>query len=172
MRRKPPPEIASSSTEQGSTLVLALVILLVLTLIGVAGMNSTSQQEKMAGNLRDKDLAFQAAEAALREAEQFLQVASLPAFEGTDGLHQPDRTLWLHPATWAANSTVSVEYDVGVQGVALQPRTIIEELEPVQLDGESVKFGEMPDIAMFRATARGVGGTAGAEVILQTIIRR
>lgn len=171
MLRISPPGIARSSTEQGSTLVLALVILLVLTLIGVAGMRSTSVQEKMASNLRDKDLAFQAAEAALREAEQFLQVASLPAFDGTGGLHQPNRALWLDPATWT-NSTVSAEYDVVVQGVALQPRTIIEELEPVQLEGESVKFGEMPDVAMFRATARGVGGTTGAEVILQSIIRR
>jgi type IV pilus assembly protein PilX len=45
-------------------------MLLLLTLIGASSMQSTSLEEKMAGNLRDRSIAFQAAESALRDAEQ------------------------------------------------------------------------------------------------------
>lgn len=38
-----------------------------MTLIGTTAMQGTHQQ-RMAGNMRDRNLAFQAAEAALREA--------------------------------------------------------------------------------------------------------
>jgi len=45
-------------------------MLLLLTIIGAAAMRDTNLQERMAGNMRDHNLAFQAAEAALRFAEQ------------------------------------------------------------------------------------------------------
>jgi type IV pilus assembly protein PilX len=58
--------------EGGAILVSALLMLLVLTVIGVSVMQITRMQERMAGNTRDLNLAFQGAEAALRDAEQFL----------------------------------------------------------------------------------------------------
>lgn len=41
----------------------------------------------MAGNLRDETLAFQAAEAALRSGEHFLEQVTLPEFNGSGGLY-------------------------------------------------------------------------------------
>lgn len=55
--------------QRGSALIISLVILLVLTLIGITGMQTTVLEEKMAGNFRDKNIAFQAAESAMRDAE-------------------------------------------------------------------------------------------------------
>lgn len=49
----------------GATLAISLIILLVLTIIGVSAMNTTLHEEKMTGNLRDQQVAFQCAEAAL-----------------------------------------------------------------------------------------------------------
>ena len=46
-------------------LVVALVLLVAVTLIGLAGIRGTALQEKMAGNYYDRETAFQAAEAAL-----------------------------------------------------------------------------------------------------------
>lgn len=55
--------------QTGAVLPISLVMLLLLTLIGVTGSQVTGLEEKMAGNMRDKNIAFQAAESALRDAE-------------------------------------------------------------------------------------------------------
>jgi type IV pilus assembly protein PilX len=51
-------------------LVVALVLLVVATIIGLAGIRGTSLQERMSANMYDRSLAFQRAEAALRDAER------------------------------------------------------------------------------------------------------
>ncbi|MBK7541912.1 MAG: hypothetical protein IPN66_02220 [Candidatus Competibacteraceae bacterium] len=69
--------------QKGAALVVGLILLVVITLIGVSAMQSTTLQEKMAGNLRDSNLSFQAAEVGLRFCENILtqdyqfQVAAL-----------------------------------------------------------------------------------------------
>lgn len=55
--------------QSGVVLVVSLIMLLLLTLIGLSGMQSATLEEKMAANMRDRNLAFQAAEAALNDAE-------------------------------------------------------------------------------------------------------
>lgn len=161
--------------EQGSALVIALVMLVVLTLMAIAGMQTTSIQERMAGNLRDKNLAFQSAEAALREAELFLQSAVLPEFNGTNGLYEYtsfDRDDWTDPDFWS-NSTNYYEYEISIDEVATLPKYIIEELPPVPEEVPNLAADEpIPDSAMYRVTAQAVGGTEGAVVILQTTYKR
>lgn len=55
--------------QRGIALVVVLLLLLIVTLIGLAAMRGTLLQERMAGNVAARGVAFQAAEAALREAE-------------------------------------------------------------------------------------------------------
>lgn len=55
--------------QRGAVLIIALIMLLLLTMIGLGSMRGTALQENMAGNLRDSSLALQAAEAALRHGE-------------------------------------------------------------------------------------------------------
>lgn len=55
--------------QQGFTLVMALGFMVFLTLIVLSMVNITSSDEKISRNARDKDVAFAAAEAALRDAE-------------------------------------------------------------------------------------------------------
>lgn len=56
--------------ERGAVLIVALIMLLLLTIIGLSSMRGTSLQESMAGNMRDSNLALQASEAALRKGEE------------------------------------------------------------------------------------------------------
>ncbi len=56
-------------TQSGATLVIALVILLVLTILAVAVMQSSTLEEKLAGNYLERNRVFQAAESALRAGE-------------------------------------------------------------------------------------------------------
>lgn len=58
--------------QQGFSLIMALGFMVFLTLIVISMVNVTSSDEKIARNSRDKDLAFAAAEAALRDAEMYV----------------------------------------------------------------------------------------------------
>lgn len=61
--------LALCKPQSGMVLVISLIILMLLTLIGITGLQTTGLEEKMAGNMRDRNVAFQAAESALRDAE-------------------------------------------------------------------------------------------------------
>lgn len=65
---------------EGVALPVALIFLMVLTVIGVSSLGTNVFEEKMAANSLNRELAFQAAEAALREGER--QV------EATNNIHQ------------------------------------------------------------------------------------
>lgn len=54
--------------QRGVALIVALLLLIVITLIGFAAVRSTVMQQKMSSNLYDREVAFQAAEAAMRAA--------------------------------------------------------------------------------------------------------
>ncbi len=58
--------------QRGVVLVFCLILLLVTTLLGITAMNTTSLEESMTQNERDRHTAFQAAEAALREGERYV----------------------------------------------------------------------------------------------------
>jgi type IV pilus assembly protein PilX len=60
---------AAPHTQRGAILIVALIMLLLLTIIGLSSMRGTSLQESMTGNMRDSNLSLQAAEAALRKGE-------------------------------------------------------------------------------------------------------
>lgn len=60
------------SRQRGAILVVGLIVLLLMTLLGLSIMGGNAVEEKMAGNERDRQIAFQAAEAALREGERLI----------------------------------------------------------------------------------------------------
>jgi len=73
-------DITPHRRQRGMALVVSLVMLLSLTLLGLAAMQNTSLEERMAGNMRAQNLAFQAAEAGLRAGEAALaQMGPQPA---------------------------------------------------------------------------------------------
>ncbi|HEX5841760.1 MAG TPA: PilX N-terminal domain-containing pilus assembly protein [Pseudomonas sp.] len=55
--------------QRGVVLLVCLVMLLLLTMIGLASISGSTLQERMVGGTRDYNTAFQAAEAALRVGE-------------------------------------------------------------------------------------------------------
>ena len=163
-----PPHLAHQT---GSVLIISLLFLLLLTLVGVTAMQSTTMEERMAGNTRDASLAFQASEAALREAEASLEQAVVGPFDGTNGLYQPAAVgatpRWDDAATnwqiWSGN----------LPGVSQQPEYIIEEMPPYpDPDGSLEADAPLPEVQMYRITANGYGGNPNTQVTLQTTYRR
>lgn len=167
--------------QRGSALIFALVFLLVMTVIGIAGMQGTTQQEKMAGNMRNRNLAFQAAEAALRAGEKFVDpvksgtTCPRPAasdFNGTNGLLQPqtitgsdDGAFWM-AWNWEDNSKPLDPNTL--DKVKEQPRYVIEDISGIDPLCSGCASGPTPTCYCYRITARGVGGTTDAIVILQS----
>lgn len=165
--------------QRGVALVVVLILLLIMTLLGLASLRGTLMEERMSANLYDRSLAFQSAEAAMREAEvRLLLPATQQAFPVkltvacSNGLcAEPipaDGTLdrWLDPATAWQTATVAVGT------LATAPQYVIEEMAPVPATiGADRLFGgtegEKQLAARYRITARSSAADR-AEVILQS----
>lgn len=68
--------------QRGVALIVSLVLLVVITLLGVASLRGVVLEERMASNQYDRSIAFQAAEAALREGEAIAE-STKPTPTGT-----------------------------------------------------------------------------------------
>jgi type IV pilus assembly protein PilX len=68
--------MSSCRQQHGVALVVALLLLVVISLVGLAAVRGTIMQQKMASNLYDREMAFQSAEAAIRVAAA--RIASNP----------------------------------------------------------------------------------------------
>ncbi|MEJ2061354.1 MAG: pilus assembly protein [Gammaproteobacteria bacterium] len=62
----------TKATQQGFALIASLLFLLILTVLGVSSIRNVSLQERMASNLRQKSLSYEAAEAAIAYSEDWL----------------------------------------------------------------------------------------------------
>ncbi|HND98148.1 MAG TPA: PilX N-terminal domain-containing pilus assembly protein, partial [Plasticicumulans sp.] len=69
---RPPASLRAPRRERGAVLIMTLILLVVATLIALSAQRNTALEERMAGNLLDRNLSFQAAEAALRGGESAL----------------------------------------------------------------------------------------------------
>lgn len=164
--------------QQGSVLIISLIIMLVLTILGVSGMKTSLLEEKMAGNLRDSQLAFQAAEATLKQAEQYIEqnIVSISGFDndGSDGLYDKTTERPWESINW--DSTDSIEYtnfDTSYS-IYTPPRFIVQHLvsqnnnnDELNLDnyGQGTGAGR---IEMFLITARATGSSGNSVVMLQS----
>lgn len=144
---------ARRSTQRGAALVIGLIMLLVLTLIGVTAMSNVTLQEKMAGALMDRNRAFQAAEMALRLAEQ--QAATVSSGTGfydvNAGTAEPDP---YSVSGWNSSYFTAP----AIQGVSTPPRYRIE---------RQVKISDSHPTT-YRLSAIGYGNRDGSTVVLQT----
>lgn len=112
--RRRMPGSPAPRAQHGATLVVVLVLLLVMTLLGLASLRNTVLEERMTANLLDRSIGFQSAESALREAEALL--ATGPAFplagctpQGLCARPDPaDTERWLDPgfANWVDAASV------------------------------------------------------------------
>ncbi len=168
-----------SFAQRGSALIISLVILIVMTLIGLTGISTSSLEEKMAGNTRDRALAFQAAEAALRDGEAYFDdeiVAITAAFDGSNtGLYPAGSNPDVFSGETWENSRV---YSDIIDDVDTQPRYIIELLGEIGGTGDTLNiqgYGEssgLTGLTAVRVTARGTGGSDNSVVILQSNFSR
>jgi Tfp pilus assembly protein PilX len=73
-RKKRPKRILTR--ERGATLVVAMVVLVLIMMIGIAAVTSSSTQSKLAGNLQFENTAMNSAEGAIGAAELWLSTGT------------------------------------------------------------------------------------------------
>ena len=61
-----------SHSQRGVALAVSLILLIIVTLLALSNLQTVTLEEKMTAATYDRQLAFQAAEAALREGEQYV----------------------------------------------------------------------------------------------------
>ena len=77
------PVYPTPSCQRGASLVVVLILLLVMTLLGLAVLRTTLLDERMSANLRDRSLALQALVASLRPPIQTRPRSTLKAIIST-----------------------------------------------------------------------------------------
>jgi type IV pilus assembly protein PilX len=180
-------EVMSSSHFQGSArqhgiaLFISLMILVIITLLGLSIARTQFAGERMAQNSLDHAMAVQAAEAALREAEDNIAQGQFTAFAAnTNGLYtfSDATTSWYLGINWAspaANSTITYG-SAPIPGPALsnfnlasKPVYIVEQLPGVVVAGQSLS--NPVSTPVYRVTAYAVGGDSNTSALLQSIYR-
>ncbi len=177
---------APQSTQQGATLIIALVLLVVLAFGSIVAARSAVNSDMIAKNLRSQNLALQAAEMALRWCEQELN--ALPTLVLNDNTIT---TEWRTAANWT-NSGQTVPEEVIGTTVAYNtpPQCLIRRMSYQEAYGNV----ELPADAItpesrginheylyfFRITARGYSPdyevddgnvVSGSEVWVQSTVR-
>jgi type IV pilus assembly protein PilX len=167
--------------QSGAALVVALIFLLLMTLLSTSSMRTSTMQERMAGNMRDWNIGFQGAEAALRDAEKYLlNTDPLPDFNDTGGHYQinsPDRPVWVGDPPSDGNGGY-VTYEGGVCAECQEPKYYIEKLSSIRPAGSNTETGTpVEEFYYFRVTAVGYGGAEDAggnpltAVVLSSVYR-
>ncbi|WP_420796509.1 pilus assembly PilX family protein [Ectothiorhodospira haloalkaliphila] len=146
--------------------MVGLVLLLVVTLLAVAGIQNTLMQERMSGNLHDRNVAFQASEAALREGEKWLNasIGNRVEAEGHDRLENP--WSWEGEGKTGEWSWEGEGEPGGGAALAGKPAFYVNPPAFVRDPGDADAANPICD-RYFAVYAHGVGGTISARVTLQ-----
>ena len=177
--------------EQGTALVFALVMLLILTILGITAITTSSLQEKMAGNMRDQYMAQQAADSIVLDGiswifnQQFKPIIDCPPTSGSTGnIWNSDcmpaavggsagYNWWLtaDDSWWSGNGLVSsVPTNTSFGYVAQEPRYVMEKIRQVE---DVAELGKPKKYTFyFRTTGWAVGASEYARNLVQSIFTK
>ena len=195
MIAQPKPLPTTNAPQEGFVLIVGLVILGLLTMLALSSMRDTTMQEKMAGASRDSGLAFQAAESALRDAENcitgttdgcaFDDVANDAHFAQDDAAFPKHNTLF-DANTWVAYDPPGAP--TPLEGVPSKKKGdatdgvnyIIRQASTVGggAGGAEIGLGGYGDSAatesqaIYEITARGAGASGAGQSVLRVYYRK
>lgn len=160
---------SNRQSQQGMVLLVTLIMVGLMSVIAVSSIRGSSMQEAMAGNLHDRNLAFQAAEAGLRFAEEDIAKngAAYKFDETEDGLYMDQNKPLSSEGSiknwtaeqWEANSIQLDDDDLSVEFPAY-PQYVVEKIGTFTDSGGSS--------TIYRITSRAFGLTVNSEAIVQS----
>jgi type IV pilus assembly protein PilX len=162
-----------ASSERGIALIVGLVILAVLSLIGVAAFSISTQEERMAGNSRDRIRAFEAAESALRNCETIVGNDATAFTDGTAGMYSaPGSSAVRGVAEGLANTDWQDATKVNLMppnGSALGPSCVAEQFTLPNSSWQSGQpYTPSNSASVAHITARGYGVNPNTVVRLES----
>lgn len=180
------PKNVLRTSQQGFVLIVALILLLVLTILGLAAAQSSSVEERMAGNDRNHNMAFEAGETGLSAAYSgILQGLWTNAeFAGNaNGLYLLSTccggsgytSAWAVAGAWGGALPITNPVPgLNIPEVSQQPIFLVEELPPVAPPGTNLAVQQngsgTPPVQPYRITVYATGGDQTTHVILQTVV--
>lgn len=182
MRSRPQLTRINSSRQRGVVLVITLILLLVLTLVGLAATTSTSLEERMTANQRDTQVAFQAAEAALRSGESTLQNAAAGPFNNSGGMFDSTTAATLTPpitdfvayatdsaTVWDNNNSMAYAGTLDPAPASVPRFFIVQTTMVANATGSSLAADQpLTSAPIFQIFARGVGLSGKTTVVLES----
>jgi type IV pilus assembly protein PilX len=159
--------------QKGAALVVGLIFLLILTMIGVSAIQTSSLEERMAGNLRESQIAMLAAEAALRSGEITVEnrLESGPSsYDNTTipATPAPDPLL---SSSWTGTVSAIVNSFTDLQTGSNFPRVFIEKAQETAITTEYTGINKK-NAEVFFINSRSTGASGNANTILQSSYRR
>ena len=167
--------------QRGAVLVISLIMLLLLTIIGVTAMRTVTLEERMAGNMRDRNLSAQAAESALRFGADWISAQTSrpsPDATGTNGVWNLDAVGNLDNPVFNWVGT-GFEYGVApgastdssdIGGVIRDPRYVVEERYFFADDTSPESLAKGIGWYYYQVTGAGFGGSDNTRTVLQATI--
>jgi type IV pilus assembly protein PilX len=174
----------SRKDQSGVVLFVALMLLVILSMIGVTVARMQTVEERMARNENNRQLATQAAEAALRYAEyQLLNAPTSSVFaQDTGGYWVISTTTGssvttptgIPPALFSTPANVMPYNGPPLTqvpaGAARAPNIIIELVGYGTIPGDTLPTGQSPP-PVYRITVQGYDADGTPSVILQEVYR-
>ncbi|MDP3857783.1 MAG: PilX N-terminal domain-containing pilus assembly protein [Stagnimonas sp.] len=145
--------------QRGVALVVSLILLILVTLIGLAAVRGTTSQQRMTANFYDRSIAFQSAEAGLAAGAAALVAGTTNIRNcgpgGSACLANPfsDPNL----ATGAITNVASSTFAAAVNATG-QPQFVIENMGAYADPNSSTGFGQTANAAQYGA--QGLSTTA------------
>lgn len=155
--------------QKGFLLITTLVLLVMLTVLGLAQVSINTTQTQIATNATDTEISFEKAEGALNEAiNQMLayNYSTTSFLNNTNGLYVFDKNAapkW-QTVNWSSTGAVINSFS-GSTG--LQAKYIIEALPSVVQPGQNMKTLTR----IYRVTGRAVGQNGNSSTLLQSTIQ-
>ncbi len=163
---------SGARTQRGVALVVALILLVLITLVGLASVHSTIMQQRMSANQYDREQAFQSAEAAIRAASA--QLATTPPViwhncqaGGITCLPNPfnDPTLTKDSINTVSKGTAAGNY-TATSTAASQPQFVVENMGNWVDQTTNTGFGQTGNSRNY-----GVQGNSGTAVFYRITAR-
>lgn len=166
------------SRTNGFALVVVLLLMVALSMVGVASLRGITLQEKMAGNLYFRALSFAETESALRatvarmDSKVGLTVETPPAPDSSDLNWKPlipsgsNQSYWTAASGWVATSARSA-MSTTATGLTINATTEFVSTGN-QVPTCEIKMGYSAcQVTFTRMTARALDPATGAAVVLQ-----
>lgn len=164
--------------QKGFVLFVVMIFLIVMSLLGVSMYSGFIKDQKMAGNMREKQRAIEAAQANLDMVENWLQTTNL--YEGgwrlavacnsstqvasatpvicSNALDNPTTLPWASAQTFTPPSTtMAVAAGGGANTYTSNPQYYVQEMDHTD------------NTAWYKVTATAQGGNATAATVIETI---